>query len=76
MRERKGTAGYRSPFMLAEAALVAAPILPAAFPVPAFQCAIHSAAGIVNDDLLRISLKTVKIELFEAEFDVDLFALG
>ena len=37
---------------------------------------ILSAAGIVNDALLRIRLKTVEIELFEAEFDVDLFALG
>ena len=53
-----------------------APALPAAFPAPAFQCGTHSAAGIVNDDLLKISLKTAKIKLFEAEFDVDLLFLG
>ena len=58
------------------AGIAGAPIPPAAFPAPAFQCGIHSAAGIVNNDLLKISLKTVEIELFEAEFDVDLFFLG
>ena len=36
--------------------------------------AILSAAEIVNDTLLRIRSKTVEIELFEAEFDVDFFA--
>lgn len=46
----------------------------AAFPAPAFRCGILSAAEIVNDTLLRIRSKTVEIELFEAEFDVDFFA--
>ena len=74
--KRKGTAERRSPFKFAEVVHAAAPILPAVFPTLVFQCEIHSAAGNVNDDLLNISFKTVKIELFEAEFDVDLFFLG
>ena len=69
------------PFGMIAAAVTATalggpPARGAAFPVPAFQCAILCAAGIVNDELLRICLKTAGIQLFEAEFDINLFVFG
>ena len=47
-----------------------------ASPAPVFQCAILCTAGIVNDETLKLCFKTVGIELFEAEFNINLFLLG
>ena len=48
----------------------------AAFPGPFFRCGTHSAPGIVNDAVCDFVPNLLVFQLFEAEFEDDLFIRG